>query len=546
MGGTIQLASTPGAGSTFSFTLDFPVLQHSAAADPSDPITTLTPCPVLVVDDNPVAGELTLMMVRSWGWDAEWVSSGAAALQRATQATAQGMDRFAFPVIFMDWQMPDWDGWETTRRLRALADQLGVPAPTVIMVTAHARESLSHRSQAEQDMVAGFLVKPVTASMLGDALMAAARGNASVRCAPSHRSGKQQLAGMRVLLVDDNLINQQVADELLSAEGAVVSLASNGLLAVQAVAAAAPPYDIVLMDIQMPVLDGYGATRRIRNELGLHHLPIVAMTANAMSSDRAVCLAAGMNEHVGKPFDVAHLVSIMLRMTGRQGLPDPTPATLPAVPTLPTEASVPLVEGLDLANALARMADLQPLYVRAAQDFCAMLRNLPTELAQLLSAGDLPALAMRLHTLKGNAGTLGALELGRMAAALEKTCKSEGAMAACAEEIGGLNACIQHTANLMEQAIAALSQQPPHKNAAPPPSQQAGSELDDLRHLSALTAAGDLDALLRFAEVRDRLRNAPAEFVDALELALQNLDLNAAHALCESQIARSTPAALTH
>jgi CheY-like chemotaxis protein len=123
---------------------------------------------------------------------------------------------------------------------------------------------------------------------------------------------------MRVLVVEDNKINQMVAKGLLSKEGADVTMAENGQLGVAAVAAAVSPFDAVLMDVQMPVMDGYAATRVIRQELGLTHLPIIAMTANAMASDREACLQAGMDDHVGKPFELSHLVDTLLRLTVRQ------------------------------------------------------------------------------------------------------------------------------------------------------------------------------------------------------------------------------------
>jgi CheY-like chemotaxis protein len=339
--------------------------------------------------------------------------------------------------------------------------------------------------------------------------------------------------------VDDNLINQQVADELLSAEGANVTLAANGLLAVQAVAAAAPPFDIVLMDIQMPVLDGFGATRQIREVLGLQDLPIVAMTANAMASDREACLAAGMNEHVGKPFDVAHLVSVMLRLTGMQVGPD-----APASGACERRAPHGLLDmdGLELSAALERLANLRPLYVRAAQDFCQQLQPLLSDLRREFAAADFKGMAMRLHTLKGNAGTLGAVELAHRAAALETICKSGGGQADVAADMGAdlaaLGACIQHTIGLLEQAVRALADEVP----AGPTDLQSGLQGDALqavlRDLADLARAEDFGVLQRFAEVRDRLGHTPDGFVDALAQALQDLDWNAAHALCARQLAR--------
>jgi two-component system, sensor histidine kinase and response regulator len=205
-----------------------------------------------------------------------------------------------------------------TQKIRQLAQMRTLAQPAIIMVTAHDREDVTRRTAHEQGMLNGFLLKPVTASLLFNAVVDAKTVKDTVRQPKPAPSFQSQLAGMRILVVEDNPINQLVAKGLLSARGALVTLAANGRLGVDAVAAADPQFDVVLMDIQMPELDGYGATKAIREELGLQQLPIVAMTANAMASDRIACLEAGMTEHVGKPFDIGKLASLLLKLTGYQ------------------------------------------------------------------------------------------------------------------------------------------------------------------------------------------------------------------------------------
>jgi CheY-like chemotaxis protein len=190
------------------------------------------------------------------------------------------------------------------------------------MVTAHGRELLSGRSAEEHALINGFLVKPVTASMLFDAvadarLAAAAASQGHNPAAPRAPAKPKRLTGLRLLVVEDNKINQMVAKGLLAQEGADVTLADNGQLGVTAIADATEPFDVVLMDVQMPVMDGYAATRKIRQEMGMTTLPVIAMTANAMASDRAACLAAGMNDHIGKPFELDLLVAMLLRYGGK-------------------------------------------------------------------------------------------------------------------------------------------------------------------------------------------------------------------------------------
>jgi len=321
LGGSLELTSALGQGSNFHFQMRFPVppallLNKAAAAEPPPAMGSM---PTLIVDDNPVTREVFLHMTQAMGWQVDVVASGAQAIACLEARTATGKP--PYEAIFMDWQMPDMDGWQTSQRIRELT--AGGVAPIVVMVTAHGREMLSQRSAQEQALINGFLVKPVTAAMLRDAVLDAktalnaALGGTNPQ-APKAPVKPKRLQGLRLLVVEDNKINQMVAKGLLSAEGAEVMVADDGQLGVDAVLRTVPAFDVVLMDLQMPVLDGFEATRAIRQQLGMADLPIIAMTANAMASDRAACLAAGMNDHVGKPFELDHLVGVLLRYCSRK------------------------------------------------------------------------------------------------------------------------------------------------------------------------------------------------------------------------------------
>jgi CheY-like chemotaxis protein len=232
-------------------------------------------------------------------------ASGEASIAQMQQEASAGRH---YEAVLLDWQMPGLDGWQTCQQIRSLP--LSGRRPVVVMVSAHGQEMLADRSPSDRAMIDGFLMKPVTASMLLDA-MVDAQADHMPRQRTELRAPSLRLSGMRLLVVEDNLVNQQVARELLQKEGALVQTANDGQDAVALVAAADPMYDVVLMDMQMPVMDGLSATRHIRQALGLTDLPIVAMTANAMAAERQECLDAGMNDHVAKPFELSHMVQVL-------------------------------------------------------------------------------------------------------------------------------------------------------------------------------------------------------------------------------------------
>ncbi len=431
MGGELQVSSTPGLGSCFSFELRLPVAQtvQSEARPVPRPQRRRASdsLKVLVVDDHPLALQLLADALQTLGWATQTASSGreALALWRAAHSAQQ-----PFAVVVLDWQMPDMDGWATSAGLVEAALELGVPPPTMVMVTGHGQDMLAQRSEIEQARMRGFLVKPVTPTQVWE-VVTQARSSERRGAHPARRSVDQgirrTLEGMRILLVEDNPINQQVAEELLTASGAKVNIASNGREGVDAVQAsleADPPalYDVVLMDLQMPVLDGFGATAEIRRLPGAQGLPIVAMTANAMASDREACLAAGMNDHVGKPFELVALVKTLLRLTGYEA---PAPAETSGTVELWGEAGASPVPPA-LAQALQRLGGQTALYARTARAFDEQLSGLVHTLSVPGATAGL--WARELHSVKGVAGTLGLTELARQLAAFEQEVKTVQAL----------------------------------------------------------------------------------------------------------------------
>jgi len=464
MGGELKLDSAVGQGSTFHFTVTMPAAEDADGPAPPLPISTTLPARLraLVVDDNPTARELLRDMAESLGWVAELAASGEEALTKLAACRSAGE---RYDVVFMDWQMPGLDGLETASRIRenGLVDD----APVVVMVSAHGREKLAQRSSEQQAHLDDFLVKPVTASMLFDAVVDARQRRAlPTLSAPARQAAPgtaQRLAGLRLLVTEDNLNNQQVARELLEGEGAIVQLANNGLEGVEAVAAADPPFDVVLMDLQMPVMDGFTATARIRQDLARTQLPIVAMTANAMASDREACLAAGMNDHIGKPFDIDHLVAVLRRLCGRGAV-----SAVSAVGTVSAAdagGSVTSLHaaagaaGVDLAPALQRMGGKQAVYARMLRSALHDFGTLAQALQKPLVDAELADTARSLHTLKGLAATLGITALAAAAGSAEKLLSAGSGTGLTAHEAMPTCAAVGATLCALLPALRILSAQ---------------------------------------------------------------------------------------
>jgi two-component system sensor histidine kinase/response regulator len=311
MGGEVGVESTPGKGSMFWFTA---LLQEGAVAQlPAPRIADMQGQRVLVVDDNDVARTVILGMLQEMGFEATGASSGKAAIAAVQRATDIAQP---FEMIYVDWRMPEIDGLETARHIQSLNL---VPAPVLVMMTAYGREGVLKDAAAAG--VQDVLVKPVCQSTLFNTTMNAlgSRMPARIQATEAATDVNEVLApihGARVLLVEDNDINQIVASEILTDAGLVVEIATDGRIALEMVQANS--YDIILMDMQMPVMDGIDATREIRRVGRFNTLPIIAMTANAMNQDRQKCLDAGMNDFLSKPIEPEELWRILLLWTPRK------------------------------------------------------------------------------------------------------------------------------------------------------------------------------------------------------------------------------------
>jgi len=442
MGGELHVESVLGQGSRFNFAIELqaavPDAMVSGAAGPA--ASPLRELDCLVVDDNATARDVLAGIAQSFGWRVDVVDNGRDAVAAVARRVAQA----PYDVMFVDWRMPGLDGWETTRQIRQLA-VAGIAAPVIIMVTAYERELLAQKlaSGEAAGLLDGTLAKPFTASMLFNAVAEAHLGKRAGDVTEAPVS-LRRLRGVRLLLVEDNALNQQVACELLSHEGAIVEMADSGQAALDRLRQRDLPLPhLVLMDIQMPGMDGHAATRAILAQLGALAPPIVAMTANAMEVDREAAKAAGMVDHIGKPFDLSQLVALILQYArrddgtgfGRYVAPhivresimnEPTkedPMAGGAAPQAGDTAPLPLWH-FDSAAALARLNGIVPLYVKTVRAFArelgVMAQQLQTASAQRSAELALPT----LHTLKGLAGTVGATATAQLAADAERALKA--------------------------------------------------------------------------------------------------------------------------
>lgn len=527
MGGELSLDSVLGQGSTFYFTITLPATDRVADDPVSLPERLATDLHVLIVDDNAIARELLVGMAQSWGWQVDAADSGPQALSMLQARAAACLP--PYQLFLIDWHMPGMDGWETIARMEQV--NAGKPPAITVMVTSQGREMLSQRSAQEQARLNAFLVKPITASMLFDAVADARAGHGNLRARPRVKTERiGRLQGLHLLLVEDNLINQQVAQELLRAEGATIEIADNGQLSLEAIANTQRPFDAVLMDVQMPVMDGYSATRAIRNDMGLADLPVIAMTANAMASDRAACLEAGMNDHVGKPFDLPHLVEVLLKFVRSPTRPTQADNAVEMTQTLPTTST------LDVDGALARLGGNVELYRSILRTYLGDIVSLPDQLAAFLSAGDLVGANRLLHTIKGLSATVGANHMAEAAKTVESSLRQADTKQH-PQLLVNFRKAVTSTSNLLGQVA--------QKFTTPAPNEEAVHEikalnlaelLADLKKLHGLLKNSDMSAISIHQQLHQTHgTSAQADFT-LLNQAMKSFDFAQGALQCERMV----------
>ncbi|WP_428560335.1 MAG: response regulator [Solidesulfovibrio sp. DCME] len=556
MGGSLDVESAPGLGSEFSFTLELP-LAPATQTYCRENAEAMAGMGVLVVDDNATSRQILSDDLLSMRFTVTTAESGEKALE-----VLHRMDS-AIRVVLLDWKMPGMDGTTCAKHIQAMDLER---RPVVIMVTAFGREEV--RREAENIGVDGFLLKPVGRSVLFNTIAAAiGLSTGKEACRPrrtdASEDGIERLApvrGSRILLAEDNEINQQVARELLEGAGLVVDIAPDGAKALAMLEAAS--YAVVLMDIQMPVMDGMEASRRIRADARYASLPIIAMTAHATDQDRRKSLEAGMNDHVGKPIDPKELYTTLARWllpdggadapgrqrptaeaTGREEPAAGPPGREPPAAESPGREKPAAETGLadttekpllDVRLGLSRLRGNEPLYRKLLAEFPEKFGDIVASITERLAEGDLTGARRQAHTLKGVAGNIGAMALYTVAAEVEacittRPQRCERLVAQLGRELAATQERIDAYLHADTGGAAAGGSADP----IPP-----AKLLPLVQELQVLLAHNDTRALDVFASLSPGARQIDAGLADALANALRTFHFKSAREACGALLGR--------
>jgi CheY-like chemotaxis protein/HPt (histidine-containing phosphotransfer) domain-containing protein len=558
MDGEIRVESESGQGTTFSFTANFG-LGKETVKKRFVPSPDLRGLKVLVVDDNATSRQIFQDILESFSFEVNLAASGEEALEEIARADRDK----PFELVIMDWKMPGMDGIEASERIKTNRALSKIPA--IVMVTAYGREEIMQ--QADEIGLEGFLLKPVSSSVLFDAIMQAlgkeVQDGTHVRRKKERRPDDlKAIQGARVLLVEDNEINQQVAKEILEGAGLVVTIANDGREGVDLVQSS--EFEAVLMDIQMPVMDGYEATRKIREwekeirgqrtedrrqkaedrvqasnlQPPTSSLPIIAMTAHAMAGDEQKSISAGMNGHVTKPIDPDQLFATLQKWIK----PDKERihAEQPKVSTeaISTGVSKPDAEefpkslpGFDLEDGLKRLQGNKKLYRKLLVDFGTKYTDAAAEIRQALDAGDFAQAHSLIHNLKGLAGNLAATDLQAAAVEMEKRVKGDPKKERSKEKLNQTFNELEKTIDEALQSVQTLGLpvfekpiKPPSETLAEIPPELAREAAGRIRDAAEM---GDVTRIKSIIEELNSTCDAFAPFGDRFVQLAEDFDFDA-------------------
>ncbi len=523
MDGKIWVESEPNMGSTFYFNARFGLLPEqplSSRAFAGD----LHDVRLLLVDDNPAALEILASIACSFGMQVATAWDGMHALEMIR-------NNQPYDLVLMDWKMPVMDGIEVLRQLNEMP---GIIPPPVIITTAYGRDELFKSAHNRGVTLQSVLAKPVTASsllegiceLLGKKCTGEIYGNEK---AEEHVCLTTALSGLRLLLAEDNLMNQELGVELLEQAGIEVVVANNGQEAL-AILASDDRFDGLLMDCQMPVMDGYTATRQIRMNPKWRNLPIIAMTANAMAGDREKVIEVGMNDHIAKPLNVSSMFKTLIKCLR----PELNAATVSIMPEQSADpvllASLPELPGVDVSAGITTSMNNLKLYTRLLGRFRDSAANFAGQFAAAQADAADPVAAERCaHTLKGNAGNIGARGVQAAAAALEVACRDGVGQPVTdellAKTVQELSPVLEGLAALCPEESSAVETQ---TEANPVEIRELKERLKDLLQASSAKAgplASELSGLLQGTAQAEAMRQVAAATADYdFDAALEALE----------------------
>ena len=507
MCGSIEVESRLGLGSTFRFTISLRTSDQAAPRIMPERLSTLR---VLIADDNANARDLLEGLLKPLGASVTQVASGAETIQAVKHADNSRQ----FDLLLLDWRMPGMDGIEVARRLKA--DSRLMTQPAIVIVAAHGCEEV--RVEAEKAGLNRILIKPVTSSTLLDTLIEMFVPTSRELIEIEKGFNTHDLSGLRVLLAEDNLINQQIAVELLNRAGASVEVANDGREAVTKLLAndGAAPFDVVLMDLQMPEVDGYQATAKIRSIPRLASLPIIALTAHALSEERDRCLAAGMRGHISKPINPEVLYTTLKEYRRLE-----KGSISSAIPEENSNRDDPPlnIPGIDTTDGLNRVACNTRLYRALLRQFADNRESSTTRMQEALDRRDYVTAERLAHTVKGSATNLGAKELSNLADRLERAIRSRDAQVVPIET-ERLTAEWARVADSIGSALKVLHTEPGIVSSV------SSIEITSLLgKLKEMLISDDGQSLDYFLEVRDQLASAISKGeLDGLQSAVAEFD----------------------
>lgn len=515
LGGKIWVESDKGKGSTFYFTVEFEISTENTAETETTVPKDLNNLKVLIVEDNPSTMAVIERFVKSFGFIPYLATEAETALKMHEKSVE---DRDPFGLIIMDVLLPGMDGITASKIIKG---DNRISPPPIIVISAMGNDAEVKRSL--EAGVESFLIKPIKQSLLFDTTMELfgyKKTEVDEQATP-YGEWENDLKGIEVLLVEDNPINQLVATEILSTVKIIVDTAGSGLEAIESIKK--KTYDLVLMDVQMPEMDGLEATRLIRSDRNNISLPIVAMTANAMIGDREKCIDAGMNDYVTKPIDTNELFKTMAKWLKRiKKNHDIESPPQKEISMKLTEDELPeSLPGIDLESGLKRIGGNKKLFRKILNEFLKTYENVATEIKDSFNANDTELLTRTVHTLKGVAGNFSANDLQKAALQLETTIKS-GELEKFDKDLENLE---EKLAPVLDSARSLESKQvsKPEITTSKPPKIDSTKIEPLINELSKLLKQNNLKAVSYLDSIKDRLSNGHIN--DKIEILDNNINM---------------------